>query len=100
MKDAIKNWLQMKWRDEPAAIAQDYQMTFGTAAGQRVMAHLMDTIYCSVYEGLDPIGLAEHNAARKVVHNMLEILDAIENPRKARFNPVVETESHFMNRGA
>jgi hypothetical protein len=84
MKDAIKNWLLIKWRDDQP-LAQDYQITFGTASGQRVMAHLMDNVYCTIYEGTDPIAAAQHAGRRSVVHEMLEILDSIENPRKSRF---------------
>jgi hypothetical protein len=92
MKDTIKNWFLAKWSDQPA-LAHDYQITFGSASGQRVMAHMMDNVYCTIYEGTDPIAAAMHAGRRSVVHEMLEILDAVENPRKARFNPPTENSN-------
>jgi hypothetical protein len=90
MKELIARWFGVKW-GALEVNAQDYQMTFGSPAGQRVMAHLMDNVYCTIYEGSDPIMAAHHTGRRSVVHEMLEVMDAIENPRKARFNPTVET---------
>lgn len=89
MKDLIRNWLINKWSDNQP-IKEDYQHTFGTASGQRVLAHFMDAVYCDVYLGNDPIAMARHEGAREFVHTILETLDAVEHPRKARFNPEVE----------
>lgn len=97
MKDTIKTWLLSKWHDE-LPVAADYQMTFGTASGQRVLAHLMDNVYCTIYESSDPITMAVHQGRRSVIHEILEILDSIENPRKARFNPQTESQNGYYPR--
>lgn len=89
MKDFMMAWFRLKW-GHADIVAEDYSATFGSPSGQRVMAHLMDNVYCTVYEGTDPIAAAIHQGRRSVVHEILETMDAVENPRKARYNPPVE----------
>lgn len=84
MKRAVLNWFYTKWTGNPP-MAQDYQATFGTVSGQRVLAHLMDNVYCTIYVGSDPVQAAHHTGRRSVVHEILENLDSIENPRKAQY---------------
>jgi hypothetical protein len=89
MKKLLLDWYATKWQFSPP-IAQDFQAVFGSESGKRVMAWMMDNVYCTVYTGNDPIVAAHHTGRRSVVHEMLELLDQIENPRKAYFNPKVE----------
>jgi hypothetical protein len=94
MKELLDRWFRVKW-GSLGVVAQDYQATFGTPAGQRVMAHLMDNVYCTIYEGSDPTAAAIHQGRRSVVHEILEVLDAVENPDKARYNPPTEENRGF-----
>jgi len=81
----ISEWLTHKWsRELPDSLAQDYQMTFSTPQGQRVLQHLMDYVYCTVYKGKDPIEMAIQNGRRSLVQEILENLDVAESPEKYR----------------
>ena len=72
-----------KWqREAQPQLAQDYHVTFSTPHGQRVLQHLMDEVYCTVYEGHDPIESAHHNGRRSVVHDILFNLHVAEQPQK------------------
>lgn len=42
----------------------------------------MDTVYCTVYQGNDPLILAAHNGRRSVVHEILELVDYANSPQK------------------
>lgn len=76
-------WLTRKWDRSPQPLlAQDYQVCFSTPHGQRVLTHLLDQVYCQIYEGTDPIAAATHNGRRSLVHEILENLDVAENPNK------------------
>lgn len=78
-------WLAHKWnRGTVAAVAQDYQVAFSTAQGQRVLQHLLDSVYCTVYEGTDPIAAALHNGRRSLVQEILENIDLADSPEKYR----------------
>ena len=78
-------WLAHKWtRELPSSLAQDYQVTFSTVQGQRVLQHLMDHVYCSIYEGKDPIEMAIHNGRRSLVQEILENIDLAASPEKYR----------------
>lgn len=76
-------WLTRKWdmRGVPA-IAQDYQVCFSTVHGQRVLKHLLDSVYCTVYEGTDPIAAAMHNGRRSLVHEILQGIHYAEQPEQ------------------
>lgn len=77
------DWLLRKWsRQVDPGLLQDYQMTFSTASGQRVLQHQIDQVYCTVYEGHDPIEAAHHNGRRSVIHDLLVNLDYAEQPEK------------------
>ena len=78
----ILEWMGWKWGPIDPKMVQSYQVTFSTDHGRRVLNHLMDTIYCSVYEGSDPIQMATHNGMRSVVDLILRNVDAGEHPYK------------------
>lgn len=61
------------WHGEtdPNTIAQAYEDCFNTPPGQKVLEHLVNNVYATVYEGIDPIGLAYHNGRRSVVQDIL-----------------------------
>lgn len=81
----IRAWLAHKWQREPQpTLAQDYQVTFSTPQGQRVLQHLFDHVYCTIYEGQDALAMAAHNGRRAVIHEILENLDLAESPEKYR----------------
>ena len=83
MMAAIRQWLNMKWQaPDRQALMQSYAATFSTAAGQRVLTDLLDSVYCTVCPTNDPNDLIAHNARRRLVHELLQTLDAIENPTK------------------
>lgn len=75
-------WLGFKWAPLDASLREDYRVTFNSIQGRRVLHHLMDTAYCLVYEGSDPIAMATLNGRRTLVHEILEVLDQAENPGK------------------
>lgn len=85
----VRKWLAIKWTGADPALAFAYHMTFSTQYGQHVLKHLVDTVYCSVYEGTDPVAAACHNARRAVIHEMLVNIDIGENPRK--YSPGMES---------
>lgn len=91
MTKLLREWLARKWFQPRtveeanlllAARNQAYANTFETESGRIVMQHLLDTIYCTVYEGTDPVMLAAHNARRTVIHELLENIDRVQNPGK------------------
>lgn len=84
MMRRMAEWLGIKWDRADAALREDYRVTFNSIQGRRVLHHLMDTAYCVVYEGTDPIALATLNGRRSLVHEMLEVLDQAEKPDKYR----------------
>jgi hypothetical protein len=95
--NALLRWLQNKWRppvetgdQAERAIAFAYHATFGSLHGQIVLQHLMDNVYCTVYEGNDSILATAHNARRSVVHEILVRIDQGEHPLK--YEVQMETE--------
>lgn len=83
MLSTIARWLHIKWIPRVDAHTIDaYGVTFGTAQGRLVLQHLLDTVYCTIYEGTDPIALAAHNAQRALVQSILENIDKAQNPAK------------------
>lgn len=82
---AFTRWLSRKWDRLPdAALAESYRATFGTLHGQRVLQHLIDGAYATVYEGNDPVELAHHNGRRSFMHEVLHNIDIGEHPEKYR----------------
>lgn len=83
MIQVIAKWLKWKWASrDHTSIYQDINGTFNTLHGQRVIFYLLDTTYCTVYEGKDPLELAFHNGRRSVVQELLELIDQAEHPQK------------------
>jgi len=77
----FRHWLRIKWqRQNPDELRQAYQITFGGLHGQVVLQHLMDTIYCQVYEGTDAQAALVFNARRSVVHEILYNVDMANRP--------------------
>jgi hypothetical protein len=56
----------------PQSILYAYQRLFATPDGQVVMQHLLDNIFCTVYEGSEPDGAVIQNARRAVVLEILQ----------------------------
>jgi len=86
MTARFRRWLTSKWQRNVApsheALAQAHRATFGTLFGQLVLHHWLDSVYCTVYEGTDPLMLAYHNGRRSVLQELLETLDVAESPDK------------------
>lgn len=81
----LRAWLQRKWSHAlDPSLAESYRIVFGGLHGERVLQHLLDQVYCTVYEGHDPVELAKHAGRRSVVHELLENLDMAEQPDKYR----------------
>lgn len=77
----LRQWLSRKWqRHDPDELRQAYQVTFGSLHGQMVLQHLLDTIYCQVYEGTDAQAALVFNARRSVVHEILYNVDVATRP--------------------
>ena len=79
---SIRRWFKSKWGSSPPDLAKAYFIAFSTDPGQRVLRHLLDHVYCTVYEGVDPQAALVHNARRSVVQEILMNIDAGENPDK------------------
>ena len=80
------------------SVLKAYQTTFtGSPSGQLVLQHLMDNIYCTVYEGTDVQAALVHNARRGVIHEILQNIDAAERPDK--YNIRVETPEEMFQNG-
>lgn len=80
-----RRWFDTKWwyhYDNKRELARHYQQTFGTASGKVVMQHLLDSVYCTSYEGTDAIAMAAHSGRRSVIHDILMNLDYAEHPGK------------------
>lgn len=72
----ILRWiLGERWHAPSAdALLVDYQRTFGTPEGQRVLRHLVETNFFPVYGGLSAEELWQHNGRRSLVQELLENL--------------------------
>jgi hypothetical protein len=94
MTRRFRHWLSRKWtrRLEPG-LADSYRATFSTFHGERVLQHLLDGVYCQVYEGKDPIEAAHHNGRRSVVQEILENIELAEHPEKHTTD--VKTEAPY-----
>lgn len=88
MIQILRKWLSHKWSKHDPTLLHAYHTTFASLDGQRVLNHLLDNIYFKVYEGTDVNGAIIHNARRSVIQEILEIIDAAEQPMKY----VIQTE--------
>lgn len=76
-------WLTRRWQPVVTEnVLRAYQVAFSTPEGQVVLQHLMDAVYCQVYQGKDPVELAIQNGRRSVVHEILENIDKATEPGK------------------
>lgn len=83
MTKTFARWFRYKWRQLSANdVARAYHVTFSNLEGQLVLQHLLDNVYCTVYEGSDPQEALVHNARRTVVQEILVNIDLGENPAK------------------
>ena len=83
MTERVKEWMGRRWMPVVNKEVTDaFLVTFSTPAGRRVLQHWMDMVYCTVYEGNDPIEGAKHHGRRSVVQETLEIIDQGEHPEK------------------
>ena len=79
----LLEWLTRKWSHETRpSLGHDYLVTFSTEHGRRVLVHFLDAVYCTIYEGSDPIAAAMHAGRRSLVHEILQNIDAAESPDK------------------
>lgn len=98
MDQVTEKWLGGKWRliTDDATILKAYYVTFTSPEGALILQHLMDNIYCKVYEGIDPMAALAHNAKRSVIHEILENMDRAANPGKYRVAAIVEQEKEHL----
>lgn len=83
MLHSIIEWLKHPFEIQDSKDLLDaYNNTFSPLSGQRVIQHLLDSIYCSVYVGTDSIELAYHNGRRSVIQEVLVTLDQARAPQK------------------
>lgn len=91
----LTQWMQRKWlRIVEPDLVQAYHVTFSTLQGQRVLQHLLDSVYFTVYEGTDPMIALVHNSRRSVIQDILENIDAGEHPSKYNVPVQVEENTH------
>lgn len=76
-------WLHRKWSPESEVAPEDFEQTFvASPSGQRVLHHLLDTVYCQVYTGKDPYECMALNGRRSVIHEILIEIDKAQHPDK------------------
>lgn len=76
---SVRRWLRRKWQKPDAETLRAYAI-FNTPDGQKVLQHWLDGIYCTVYEGSNEIEMAIHTGRRSFVQEVLENIQAMENP--------------------
>ena len=79
MIEWIKRWLA--WRQRKPLnreMLSSYQATFSSPMGQQVLFHLLEEIYCTVAETLNPEEALVLNARRSVVQEILDNITAAE----------------------
>lgn len=82
MFTTLTTWLSRKWQaQDPEALKTAYQVTFSGPHGEQVLQHLLDSIYCQVYEGTDPQAALAFNARRAVIHDILYNIDVATRPQ-------------------
>lgn len=88
----LRDFLERRWRAVDSDLAMAYHATFSSVDGQRVLQHLLDTVYFEIYRGTDPAQAVAHNARRAVVHEILVNIDVAKNPQKYTFQPIEKME--------
>ena len=79
----FREWLSRKWsRQLDAGLTESYRVVFSGLHGERVLEHLITSVYATVYEGKDSLELAAHNGRRSVVQEILEVIDRAEHPQR------------------
>jgi hypothetical protein len=87
---AFASWLTRGWIPKlDPALLESYRIAFSGEHGAQVLQHLLDNIYCRVYEGADSNAALIHNARRSVVHEILENIDRARWPEKYLINTEV-----------
>ena len=88
-------WFTRRWERKPdPVLLESFRVTFQSEHGRRVLQHLMDKVYCTFYEGTDPIAAAAHNGRRSLVHEILENIDIAEHPDKYQTSVQTEEARH------
>lgn len=83
MLRSITEWLKHPFKEqENKELLDALNVTFSTLYGQRILQHWLDSVYCTVYVGTDPIELAYHNGRRSVIQEVLVSLDQARDPVK------------------
>ncbi len=91
----FSEWLARKWlREEQPKLAESYRVTFSTEHGRRVLQHMLDGVYCTVYEGKSTEELWMHNGRRAFVEEILVNIDLAEKPDTSR--PAAETGGAYV----
>ncbi len=91
---ALGEWHGRRWQPQTEeALAKAYLVTFTSPAGQQVLQHLLDSVYCKIYEGVDSAPAVVLNARRSVVQEILENIDRAERPEK--YEVQVHTEENY-----
>lgn len=88
-------WVPRKWQQVDENTLRAYAVVFSTGDGSRVLQHLVDSVYATVYYGSDPIALAVHNGRRSLVQEILENIDRASNPNKYQVK-VEETDGSVV----
>lgn len=92
----ILQWLGIKWQEHTEEHLKSYSVFVMTVDGQRVLQHLMDTVYCTVYEGVDPQGAIINNARRSVVHDILMNIHMLQQPAESTLPDLSSYEKAIM----
>ncbi len=91
MTDRFRRWIISKWQPRPPEeLIAAHQRLFDSADGRVVLQHWLDKVYCTVYEGKDPVELGYHNGRRSVVQELLELIDQGAAPQKYALAPTQE----------
>ena len=68
----LRRWLAHRTDPfDPAKVRASYQRCFASADGQVVLQHLLQTVYCTTYQGLDPQAALVLEARRSVIEEVL-----------------------------
>lgn len=81
----IRAWLKRLWGGQ-GITPQDFLLTFSSPHGARVLNHLVDNVYCKVYEGKEVSEMWMHEGRRSLVQEMLENIQIARDPKKYGFN--------------
>lgn len=93
----IERWMSRRGAIPPPHddVLSAYQRLFTSPDGQVVMQHLLDNIFCLVYEGTDVQETVIHNARRTVVMEILQNSTIIgDSVRSDVLDTLNQQESH------